>query len=228
MEQTTVGTFRVLASTRDAAEWLLLDVESGDPTYVPAAGYGGDLAETVAALEPGNRVRATLAWADGTPRFADLAVETATRVHFVRTTAPLFEAAKRCWNGATETGAAMNSRVTRGTDGEPNGVVYVFAAQPGQRDLFEEFRDGVKPLEPLLDRALEGADPPLETFVLAHPEHPFVTVYVVLDPDGFLAETVRDTYLDGDVEGADGDGDNGGGGKSGGGDGDGGSLVDRL
>lgn len=224
MEQTTTGIFRVLASTRDSAEWLLLDVENGDPTYVPAAGYDGELADAVAALEPGNRVRATLAWDDGTPRFADLVVETDTRVQFVRTTQPLFEAAKRCWNEAVETGAAMNSRVTRGTDGEPNGVVYVFAAQPGRRDLFEEFRDGVKPLEPLLDRALEGAEPPLETFVLEHPEHPFVTVYVVLDPDGFLAETVRDTFLDGDEDSVGGgDGEDGGSGA-----GEGGGLADRL
>lgn len=224
MEQTTAGTFRTLASTRDSAEWLLLDVESGEPTYVPASGYDGELADAVAALEPGNRVRATLTWDDGTPRFAGLEVETATRVHFVRTTAPLFEAAKRCWNQAVETGAAMNSRVTRGTDGEPNGVAYVFAAQRGRRDLFGEFRDGVKPLEPLLDRALAGAEPPLETFVLEHPDHSFVTVYVVLDPDGFLAETVRDTYLDGGEEPVgDNDGEDGGSGA-----GDGGGLADRL
>jgi hypothetical protein len=211
MEQTTRGTFRLLESTREADEWLLLDVESGDPTYVPATGYEGDLAETVASLEPGNRVDADLAWTDGQARFAALAVVTATRFHFFRTTEPLFEAAQRCWRDAVEHGAGMNSRVTYDTDGEPNGVVYTFAEQPGQRDLFEEFRDGGKPLEPLLVRAAGGREslegeadagddespaPPFETFVLAHPEHPFVTVYIVFDPDGFLAETVRDTYLE--------------------------------
>lgn len=211
MEQTTRGTFRALASTREADEWLLVDVESGDPTYVPGSGYEGDLAEAVADLEPGNRVEATLAWDDGEARFADLAVQTRTRVRFVRTTEPLFEAATRCWNDAVEQGSGMNSRVTVGTDGEPNGVVYTFAEQAGSRDLFEEFRDGVKPLEPLLVRAAggreevaerggeegDGAEPPFETFVVAHPDHPFVTVYIVLDPEGFLAETVRDTYLAG-------------------------------
>ena len=219
MEQTTRGTFRVLESTRGDDEWLLLDVESGDPTYVPATGYEGELAETAASLEPGNRVEADLGWTDGRARFVALAVVTATRFHFVRTTEPLFEAAQRCWRDAVEHGEGMNSRVTYGTDGEPNGVVYTFAEQPGQRDLFEEFRDGGKPLEPLLVRAAGGRDaldgdgegdaderdapadtdhpdPPFETFVLVHPEHPFVTVYIVFDPAGFLAETVRDTYLE--------------------------------
>jgi hypothetical protein len=218
MEQTTQGTFRVLESTRADDEWLLLDVESGDPTYVPATGYDGDLAETAMNLEPGNRVDAELGWSDGQARFVALSVVTATRFYFVRTTEPLFEAAQRCWRDAVEHGEGMNSRVTYGTDGEPNGVVYTFAEQPGQRDLFEELRDGGKPLEPLLVRAAGGRDaldgggegdadesdpadtahpdPPFETFVLAHPEHPFVTVYIVFDPAGFLAETVRDTYLD--------------------------------
>ncbi|WP_318270925.1 DUF6663 family protein [Halosegnis longus] len=27
------------------------------------------------------------------------------------------------------------------------------------------------------------------------PDEPFVVVYIVLDPDGFLAETVLDTYF---------------------------------
>jgi len=196
MQQTTEGEYRVLASTRSDDEFLLVDVEDGDPTYVPATGYDGDLADQVAALDPGNRVRAELAWTDGEVRFADVTLETETRFRFVRTEEPLFRAAKRCWEGAQERDAAMNSRVTRGTGGEPKGVVYTFARQPGERDLFEEFRDGVKPLEPLVERAREGADPPFETFVVDHPDHPFVTVFVVLEPDGYLAETVRDTYVD--------------------------------
>lgn len=196
MEQTTAGRYRVLESTRNRDEWLLLDAESGDPTYVPSTGYDGAVADAVDALKPGNQISATLAWDDGTARFAELSVDDATRFWFARTEETLFEAAKRCWNDAVETGAAMNSRVTHDTDGEPNGVVYVFAAQPGQRDLYEEFRDGVKPLEPLLARTADAADPPFETFVLVHSDHPFVTVYIVLDPDGFLAETVRDTYFE--------------------------------
>jgi hypothetical protein len=218
MQQTTEGVYRVLPSTRADDEWLLLDVEGADPTYVPADGYEGDLSATVAALEPGNRIRAELAWDDGDARIADLSVGTATRFRFVRTEEPLFRAARRCWEAAEERGAAMNSRVTRGTGGQPKGVVYTFARQPGQRELFDEFRDGAKPLKPLLERAKEGAEPPFETFVVDHPDHPFVTVFIVLDPDGYLASTVRDTYLEG-VGGGDGDADEPGGS---------GSLADRL
>jgi hypothetical protein len=231
MEQTTTGSYRVLPG-RDDGEWLLLDVERGDPTYVPRTAGGDDRADTT-ALAPGNRVDATLEWVDGDPRVASYEVVDATRFRFVRTTERMFEAATRCWADAVERDSGMNSRVTYGTDGEPNGVVYTFAKQPGQRDLFAEFRDGVKPLEPLLVRAAggreaydaatgrgeaasddptehratdaTGADPPFETFVIDPADEPFVAVYIVLDPDGFLAETVRDTYLDEDAtEGASG------------------------
>jgi hypothetical protein len=239
MEQTTTGSYRVLPG-RDGDEWLLLDVESGDPTYVsrspadgrperaersPADGrseHADRSNDGAPALAPGNRVDATLQWVDGDPHLAAAEVVDPTRFHFVRTTETMFEAARRCWETATEQGSGMNSRVTYGTDGEPNGVVYTFAKQPGQRDLFEEFRDGVKPLEPLLVRAAggreayenggdesnEGADPPFAVFVIDAAEEPFVAVYIVLDPDGFLAETVADTYLDGE--------------------GGGGGLADRL
>ena len=45
--------FRVLPG-RDDAEWLFLDVDSADPTYVPR--------EAVPDVDAGNRVRATLSW----------------------------------------------------------------------------------------------------------------------------------------------------------------------
>ncbi|PSQ35543.1 hypothetical protein BRD11_02490, partial [Halobacteriales archaeon SW_12_69_24] len=93
-------------------------------------------------------------------------------------------------------GEPMNSRVTYGTDNEPNGVVYTFADQPGSRDLLAEFRDGGKPLEPLVDRAArsEDVEPPFSVYVI-EPEEPFLVVYIVLEPDGLLDETVADTYL---------------------------------
>ena len=169
----------------DEDEWLFLDVESAEPTYVPAA--------SAPDLEVGNRVEATLRWDDG-PAVEEHAVLAATRFRFVRTDEPVFQAAQECFEAARQAGEAMNSRVTYSTDNEANGVVYTFADQPGQRDLFAEFRDGVKPLEPLVGRVAESADPPFSVWVL-DPQEPFVLVYIVLDPDGILEETMRDTYL---------------------------------
>jgi len=119
-------------------------------------------------------------------------VETDTRYRFVRTDEPLFEAARDCWAAARHADEAMNARVTHGTDDEANGVVYTFAEGP--RDLFAEFRDGTRPLDPLLSRVGRVA-PPYEVFVIDHEAEPFVVVYIVLRRDGLLAETVRDTYL---------------------------------
>ena len=188
---TTEGVYRVLESTRDederdGEEWLLLDVETGDPTYVPR----GDL-DAVA----GNRVRATITWPDGDPQVEEHEVLTDTRFAFTRTREPLFEDAHACWRDAEEAGEAMASRVTHGTDGEPNGVVYAFAEQPGSRDLYEEFRDGGKPLDPLLARLAESVDPPFEAFVIDHTGEPFVLVLLAFERDGLLAGTVRETYF---------------------------------
>ena len=191
--QTTAGTYRILRSPRDPDELLLLDVESQDPTYVPSTGYEGDLAERVVELEAGNRITAEIAWADG-PRFAAVEVETETTVEFVDGATGIFEAARETWNEAEREGRAMNSRVTRDTDGEPNGVVYTFAKQSGERDLFTEFRDGVTPLEPLIDRLAEGAEPPFAGFVIRPADEPFVLVALAIDREGVLAETIRETY----------------------------------
>jgi hypothetical protein len=179
--------FRVLPG-RDDAEWLFLDVDSADPTYVPR--------EAAPDVDAGNRVRATLSWDEGEPVVEDLALESATTVAFVETAEPIFEAAEECFERARAEGEPMNSRVTYGTDNEPNGVVYTFADQPGSRDLLAEFRDGGTPLEPLVDRAAhpEGVDPPFSVYVI-DPEEPFLVVYIVLEPEGLLDETVADTYL---------------------------------
>ena len=87
----------------------------------------------------------------------------------------------------------MNAQVTQDTDGRPNGVVYTFAEQSGQRDLFAEFRDGEKPLEPLVSRTAESASPPFDVWVL-EPQEPFVVVTIVFDPSGVFAETMVETY----------------------------------
>lgn len=178
---------------RAAEEWLLLDVGTADPTYVPATGYAGDLAETVAELRPGNRITATLSWEAGTPRFAALAIETRTEIDFFDGATGIFEAGRET-AAARRSGEGMNSRVLRGTDGGEIGVVYTFATQPGARDLFAEFRDGVRPLEPLIERLGRDAEPPYGISVIRPADEPFVLVCLALDPDGLLAETIRDTY----------------------------------
>jgi hypothetical protein len=203
--------YRVLASPRDPDERLLLDPETADPTYVPASALDG--------VDPGNRVRARLDWTgDGAtgdaeaggdgpgptgddaatgattrPEVVEYEVVDATRFRFRRDVAPLFEAAVDCWETAAANGEAMDARVLRNTDSDPVGVVYVFAEQSGARDLFGEFADGSKPLDPLLARA-EAADPPFEAFVLDPTEHRCVVVAIAFDPESRFAGTMRETY----------------------------------
>ncbi|KAB1197230.1 MULTISPECIES: DUF6663 family protein [Haloferax] len=222
MEVTTAGRFRVYRSPRDRDELLLLErpdeavdwtdpnaVANADdafsPTYVSQTGYDGDLSERVSELEPGNEIEATLTWDDGTPRFASVSVVDRTRFRFVGAATGLFEAARDTWRSVPD-GDAIGSRVTYGTDGDPNAVLYVFAKQPGARDLFEEFTDGVVPLDPLLGRlAVETRsadatgevtvpDAPREVFVIRPLDEEFVLVAIAFDRDGLFAETMRETY----------------------------------
>lgn len=185
MHQTTRGRFRVLPGRTDD-EWLFLDVESADPTYVSSDGE--------AEIAAGNLVEATLSWDEETPSVDSSTVIEGTRFRFVRTDEPAFEVARECFAEAREANEGMNSCITRATDNEPNGVVYTFAEQAGQRDLFSEFRDGIKPLEPLVARAADAAEPPFSVWVLDTPQ-PFVLVYIVLGPDSLLEETMCETYL---------------------------------
>jgi hypothetical protein len=185
------GPYRVLASTRDREEWLFVD-PAGDPTYVPHEGHGA-VGERVRGLRPGYRVDAEFDWTDGDPVVRSLEVLERSLFTFVPDADPVFEAAQSCWETARRESQAMNARVTYTTDGDPAGVVYTFADQPGQRDLFGEFRDGVKPLDPLLDRLAQGEAPPFEAFVL-DPDDPYVVVYLVVEKGGMVADTVRDTY----------------------------------
>lgn len=186
MSPLTDGPYRVLPGRTDD-EWLLLDVDSADPTYVDRA--------ALPDVAVGNRVDADVSFDDGDPVVESATVDSETTFRFVRTDEPVFEAARNCFEAARAEGEAMNSRVTYSTDNEPNGVVYTFADQTGSRDLFAEFRDGGKPLEPLVDRAAHGedAEPPFSVWVIDS-EEPFVLVYIVLDPGGLLEETMRDTY----------------------------------
>lgn len=196
---------RAGSNSESKAELLVHPVDAAEPTGVAADGYEEPLANTVASIEPGNLVAAEIDWTGDGPRFAAVEVLERTRFAFARGATNLFEAAVDCWEATAAAGEAMNSTLTRGTDGEVNGVCYVFADPPARPALLEEFRSGTKPLEPLLDR-IEGADPPYEVFVIEPREGPFVVVYITLARDGLLARTVRATYDFGGGEDADEDG----------------------
>ncbi|WP_327053768.1 DUF6663 family protein [Halomicrococcus gelatinilyticus] len=219
MHPTTSGTFRVLDSPRAADERLLLDVDSHDPTYVTVGeattnGEGstaddsadgdrdaddgadgdrdGESDATGRRLLPGYLVDATLEWVDDEPTIAECSVRERTLFAFADDATNLFEAATEACREARTEGIA--SDVTQGTDGDVNGALYAFAEQGGERDLFEEFRSGVRPLDPLIERAAEGVDDPQEVFVLRPADLPCVVVYIVLRKESMLADTVRDTY----------------------------------
>ncbi|PSQ15855.1 hypothetical protein BRD00_12625 [Halobacteriales archaeon QS_8_69_26] len=128
-----------------------------EPVAVPMEGHG-EADPAVAALRPGYLVEATLEWDDRRPTVRDLTVRKRTLLEFVDGASTVFQAAAKAWAEARTAGEAMNSRVTRSTDGDPNGVLYVFADGPGAGDLFEEFRSARRPLEPLIARVNEAHD----------------------------------------------------------------------
>ena len=217
--------YRVLDRDGDALVFVDLDTpdpgpgpapdEGFEPLRVAAGGYDGDLADAVADLDPGYVVEATLRWpdADAEPASTDadradppastplarvdsLSVERRSDYRFADGVEPMFEAARDAWRDARAAGEGMGSRVTRDTDGEPNGALYVFA-EAGARDLLGEFRSGTTPLEPLVERVNDDLDDdgPRAVFVLRPADGGYVAVYIAFEADGLLARTVRDTYL---------------------------------
>jgi hypothetical protein len=194
MQTTTAGQYRVLGDAPDREGLLLLDRADHEPVLVAGGGYEGDLADAVAALRPGYLVEATLAWEDGDARFEAVDVEKRTLLSFARGVSGLFEAALETMEEAHREGLGVTGRPTFSTDSEPNGAVYAFAQQPGERDVFEEIRTGALPIEPLVDRLDEEDDDAHEIFVFDPVDHDFVVVYLVLHRDSVLANTVRDTY----------------------------------
>lgn len=195
MQTTTESTFRVLgrAPERDDA-LLLLDRDDHEPIRVAVGGYDDELLDAVGALRPGYLVDATLAWNDGDARFVTVDVRKRTLLTFADAVTGLFEAALDTMEQAHQEGAGVHGRPTFSTDGEPNGAVYAFAEQAGERDVFEEIRTGTLPLEPLVDRLDDAEDCEHEIFVFRPLDHDFVVVYLVLRRDSVLADTVRDTY----------------------------------
>ena len=238
MEPTTTGRFRVLDRRPDGVI-LLVDLaeataaatgEDPDADLRPIAvtppavdddpetdspDIDAETADTIWSLEPGYVVEAELAWDDSDAAFLDCTITNRTRIQYADGVTGLFEKAQETWHDAQVAGEAMNSAVTYSTGKEPNGVVYVFAKQDPPRDLFEEFRTGATPIEPLIQRvnathdsddaadtddvvstADSDADDPAEraVFVLNPADEPFVVVYIIFRKDGMLAQTVRDTY----------------------------------
>ena len=236
MEPTTTGRFRVLDRRPDGTI-LLVDLadaiaaatgEDPDADLRPIAvtppavedpetdshDLDAETVDTIRSLEPGYVVEAELAWDDSDAAFLDCEITNRTRIQYADGVTGLFEKAQETWHDAQVAGEAMNSAVTYSTGKEPNGVVYVFAKQDPPRDLFEEFRTGATPIEPLIQRvnathdggaadttadddAVDNAsDDEAEraVFVLNPADEPFVVVYIVFRKDGMLAQTVRDTY----------------------------------
>ncbi|MFB6219586.1 MAG: DUF6663 family protein [Halobacteriaceae archaeon] len=169
--------FRVLA--RDGGEAVVVDREDYEPLTVADPG-----------LLPGYGVDAAVEWSDP-PELADVTVVERTLIEFVDGASNLFEDALDAAEEARQEGVGVNSRVTYGQDGEPNGALYTFADGPGA-SVFREFRSGSRPLEPLVERV--ERPPPYEVFVLRPATRPFVVVYIVFEKESVLADTVRDTY----------------------------------
>jgi len=208
MEPTTTGRFRVL-DRRPDGRLLLVDLDEAvaavaddDPEadLQPLAAVPPEaddkLAETVRSLKPGYGVTASLSWDDSEAQFVDCAVDDRTWIQYADGVSGLFEVAQETWYDAQMAGDAINSRTTYSTDNEPNGVVYTFAKQTPPRDLFEEFRTGATPIEPLIQRVEAERDDDGEraVFVMNPVDEEFVLVYIVFRKDGMLASTVRDTY----------------------------------
>ena len=207
MEPTTTGRFRVL-DRRPDGRILLVDLDAaveaveGDPEAdlqpLAARPESTDdaVTETVSELKPGYVIAASLEWDDSEAVFADCEIQERTWIQYADGVSGLFEVAQETWYDAQMAGDAMNSRTTYSTDNEPNGVVYTFAKQTPPRDLFEEFRTGATPIEPLIQRVEAERDDDAEraVFVMNPVDEEFVLIYIVVRKEGMLAQTVRDTY----------------------------------
>jgi len=184
------GTYRVLPETDDGRR-RLFDRETYEPVVLAAADHDAPVAD----LRSGYLVDAALDWSSADPTVDSLTVVRPTLYTFADEVDPMFELARETWEEAQATGEGMNARQTKNTDGAINGVVYVFA-ESGDRGRFEEFREGARPLEPLVDRVNDGDDGAAsrEVFVLRDLEGAFTAVTITLAKGGQFAETVRDTY----------------------------------
>ncbi|WP_458205572.1 DUF6663 family protein [Haladaptatus sp. NG-SE-30] len=187
--------YRVLAAPEsdeasEAGSLRLLDRE----TYEPVATAPGGHSAPVADLRPGYLVDADLDWSAAEPTVREFSVRRPTLYAFADGIEPVFDVAQETWADARAAGDSMNSRVTRNTDNEVNGVLYVFGENE-TNGMFDAFRDGARPLEPLVDRVNDReGDAPREVFVLRPAARQFVIVTIALRKGGRFADTLRDTY----------------------------------
>ena len=184
--------YRVLPGP-DTDSLRLLGRESYEPVRVARECHNAPVSE----LRPGYLVDADVDWSGDAPTVERLDVVRPTLYVYLPAIEPVFEVARDLWDEAQASGEGMESSVTRNTDNEVNGTVYVFA-NSGPTSRFEEFRDGSRPLEPLVDRINDRADDgpaPREVFV-ARPAatSAFVVVTIALEKAGLFADTIRDTY----------------------------------
>lgn len=196
MPATESGTYRVLPGTRGDEELTLLERGTEEPIYVRADGYDDALQATVDDLRPGNLIAATVEWpAEGTPALTEVTVETETVFEFVDDADHVFEQAEQTFQQGVREQMPISANTTYSTDGDPNGALYTFAKQDGEKDIFAELRDGRMTLEPMLDRLGDGdAHPPYEVFVIRPVEARFIIVFLTVDPGGLLPNTIRDEY----------------------------------
>ncbi|PSP33448.1 hypothetical protein BRC64_03660 [Halobacteriales archaeon QH_10_67_22] len=170
--------------------YRLLDRETFEPVALAAEGHDAPVTD----LRAGYLVDAELDWTTSDPTVASVEVVRPTLYAFADEVDPMFEAARETWERAQAAGDPMNTQVLRNTDSEVTGALYVFA-ESGDRGRFEEFFDGSRPLEPLVDRVNDEREPaPREVFVLRALPAAFTAVAVTLRKGGQLAETMRDTY----------------------------------
>jgi hypothetical protein len=181
--------YRVLA-TPETGRLRLLDRETYEPVVTADTGHDAPVAD----LRPGYLVDADLDWSTSEPTVRSLSVRRPTLYVFADEIKPVFDVARETWNEARRAGDSMNGRVTRNTGNEVNGVLYVFA-EDETGGTFEAFRDGARPLEPLVNRVndREGAAP-REVFVLRPAAEQFVIITIALRKGGRFADTLRDTY----------------------------------
>ena len=181
--------YRVLA-TPEAGTLRLLDRENYEPVVTASDGHDARTDD----LRPGYLVDAALDWSTPEPTIKSLSVRRPTLYAFADDIEPVFDVAQETWSEAQLAGDSMNSRVTHNTDNEVNGVLYVFG-EDGARGMFESFRDGERPLEPLVDKVNEQDEQaPREVFVLRPASGEFVIVTIALQKGGRFADTLRETY----------------------------------